>query len=109
MSFHRKESPTQSMKIAQLQEESLEVWGREPRGSSMLTVQAYKRKLPEGDRGIIFNSHVEPNPDGHPHTASWSGERSGMLKRKGKHGDYTAIKVYNFENLQPPLGDANDG
>ena len=104
MAYHRKESPTQSVHIADLQERTLEVWGKEPRGSSILTVQAYKRALPPKQRGIEFASHVDPNPDGHPHVASWSGERPGIFKRYDNNGEYAAIKVFNFKNLQPPKG-----
>ena len=102
MAFHRKESPTQSIRIAALQEFSLEVWGKEPRGSSTLTVQAYKRKLPTNERGIEFETYVLPNADGHPHYASWSGNRSGILKRKDNGSDYIAISVTSFINSQPP-------
>lgn len=102
MSYHRKESPTQSIEIAALQEASLEVWGKEPRGSSVLTVQAYKRRLPGTERGIQFDTIVVPNPDGHPHIAHWSGERPGILKRVDSKGNYIAIAVYNFTNLQTP-------
>lgn len=103
MSYHRKESTTQTVEIAKLQEESLEVWGKEPKGSYFPTVQAYKRYLPKDERGIEFDSHVEPNPDGHPHRASWSGERPGILKRKDEKGEYVAIEVIAFKNLQPPI------
>ena len=101
MAFHRKESPTQSTRIAALQESSLEVWGKEPRGSSILAVQAYKRKLPVNERGIEFETYVLPNADGHPHYASWSGNRSGILKRKDNGSEYVAIPVSNFINSQP--------
>lgn len=100
MSFHRKESPTQNTKIAQLQESSLEVWGKEPRGSCIPTVQAFKRMLPLNNRGIEFDTFVEPNVDGHPHLASWSGDRPGILERKDEIGEYVAIKVFNFVNKQ---------
>jgi hypothetical protein len=101
MAYHRKESPTQSVHIASLQESTLEVWGKEPRGSSTLTVQAYKRKIPAKTRGIEFETHTDPNPDGHPHIASWSGERPGILKRNENDQDFAAISVFNFKNLQP--------
>ena len=103
MTFHRKESPTQNSDIASLQESSLEVWGKEPRGSSILTVQAYKKKLPASERGIEFDSFVTPDPDGHPHIASWSGARSGIMNRSDGPVDYVAIKVNNFQNRQLPL------
>ena len=102
MAFHRKESTTQTVHVASLQEATLEVWGKEPRGSSTLTVQAYKRKLPASERGIEFETHVPPNPDGHPHYASWSGNRPGLLSRKDSGQDYAAIFVFNFKNNQPP-------
>jgi hypothetical protein len=100
MSYHRKESPTQSIRIAALQESSLEVWGKEPRGSNIPAVQSYKRKLPDGSRGIEFDTYVEPNSDGHPHYASWSGERPGIFNRNDESGEYVAINVFNFINKQ---------
>lgn len=105
MTYHRKESPTQSVKVAALQEQSLEVWGKEPRNSDMLKVQAFKRRLPTVTRGIEFNSHVDPDPDGHPHIACWSGDRPGMLERQDENGHYAAINVFDFKNEQPPLLD----
>lgn len=103
MSYHRKESPTQNVEIAKKQEETLEVWGREPRGSNIKTVQAYRKRLPAGTRGIEFDSHVIPNPDGHPHIASWSGERAGILNRNDDKGEFIAIRVINFKNKQPKI------
>jgi hypothetical protein len=100
MSFHRKESDTQTPHIAKLQQQSLEVWGKEPRGSNFLAVQAYKRRLPEGKRGIEFDTFVLPNPDGHPHNATWSGERPGIMNRNDDTGEYVAINVFNFINQQ---------
>lgn len=103
MAYHRIESPTQSALIASLQESSNEVWGREPRGSSILQVQAYKRNLQRESRGIEFDSYVIPDPTGHPHIASWSGERPGILERKNEQHDFVAIKVFNFKNRQPAI------
>lgn len=103
MSYNRLESPTQSIQIAKLQETSLEVWGREPRGSDLRQVQAYKRSLPRGSRGIEFDTYVIPDPTGHPHIASWSGERPGVFPRKNEQYDYVAISVFNFKNLQPAI------
>jgi hypothetical protein len=108
MAYHRKESPTQTVNIASLQEASLEVWGKEPQGSSILTVQAYKRRLPNGDRGIEFDTHVPPNPDGHPFYASWSGERPGIFIRQADGQDFAAIVVINFQNKQPPLSEGSN-
>lgn len=103
MTYHRKESPTQSVRVAALQEQSLEVWGKEPRNSDTLKVQAFKRRLPAETRGIEFDSHVDPDPDGHPHIACWSGDRSGILGRQDAKGQYAAIKVFDFRNEQPAL------
>jgi len=103
MSYNRQESKTQTVHVAALQEKSLEVWGKEPRGSSFLKVQAYKRALPDSVRGINFDSHVEPDPDGHPHIACWSGERPGVFQRQDTGIDYVGIKVVNFKNAQPEL------
>lgn len=77
------------------------MWGREPRGGQIPQVQAYKRSLRQGNRGIEFDSHVIPDPTGHPHIASWSGERPGIYHRKDDHHDFVAIKVFNFKNRQP--------
>jgi hypothetical protein len=99
--YHRKESPTQSVRIAMLQEKSLEVWGKEPRGSCFPKVQAFKGRLEHVARGIEFDTHVEPDPDGHPHIACWSGQRDGVFLRPDSLGDYVAIKVHHFLNNQP--------
>lgn len=103
MAYHRKESPTQSSKIASLQESSLEVWGREPRGSNTPQVQAYKRHLDFNSRGIEFDSLVIPDPSGHPHIASWSGDRPGILQRTNEKINYVAINVFNFKNRQSAM------
>ena len=104
MAYHRIESPTQSVRIAAKQETSLEVWGREPRGGSpFLKVQAYKRLLPHSERGIQFDAHILPDPDGHPHRACWSGDRPGILSREDETGEFIAINVFNFKNAQPPM------
>ncbi len=103
MAYHRIESETQCSHIAVKQESSLEVWGREPRCSDIRQVQAYKRGLQRGIRGIEFDSQVIPDPTGHPHIASWSGERLGILQRKDDQHDYVAIKVFDFKNLQPAI------
>ena len=105
MSYHGKESVTQTPEVARLQEKSMEIWGREPRGSSILKVQAFKKKLPLRARGVEFDSYVVPDPDGHPHIASWSGKRSGILSRNSGDTNFIAIKVIKFVNKQPLKGE----
>jgi RHS repeat-associated protein len=76
--YHRLESPTQSPKVARLQETSGEIWGRAPRGSDIPKVQAYAGPLPPGARGIEFTTSVAPDPYGMPHLPTWSGPRPGV-------------------------------
>lgn len=100
MAYYRLESDTQTVEIAALQEASLEVWGREPRGSDILQVQAFKGFLPDAVRGIEFDAHIVPDPSGHPFIANWSGERPGIFARSNDKGDFVAINVFDFKNSQ---------
>jgi len=68
-----------------------------------MKVQAFKRSLPKSTRGIQFQTYVEPDPDGHPHIACWSGDRPGLFERSDAQGDFVAIQVHDFKNEQPPV------
>lgn len=69
--FHRLESPTQTCQIAVLQCESGEIWGKEPRGGFRPTVQAYPLEIPQGRRGIEFQTNILPDSMGSPFEARW--------------------------------------
>jgi len=59
--FHRLESLTQTPEVAQLQEESGEIWGRASRwGTGEPVVQAWNGPLPEGARGVEFFTNAPP-------------------------------------------------
>src|SRR5437016_6261746 len=99
--FHRLESPTQSSSVAKLQESSGEIWGREPYGSGFLVVQAYRRSLPAGERGIEFLTEIRPERgSGTPYEARWYyPQTQGTVLRQNGGRDFAAIpaKVKNFQ------------
>ena len=94
--YHRRESPTQTVADAALQQATSEVWGRAAFGSTIPKVKAYTGPLPEGQRGIEFTTDV-PTDDGcAPSRAEWSGPRPGVVLQ----GDYAKIKVVITKNTQ---------
>ena len=76
--YHRRESRTQTREDAAKQEASQELWGRAPRFSTIPKVQAYAGHLPEGTRGIEFETDVPPDGGGVPSLPEWSGPRKGV-------------------------------
>lgn len=68
---------------AKLQERSLEVWGRAPLASEIPTVQAYRGPLPDGKRGVEFETDVPPDRWTPPLQANWSGPRPGVRVEDG--------------------------
>ena len=69
--YHRIESPTQTVRTAFSQRHSGEVWGRTPRGGHRPVVQAYLGPLPAGRDGIEFTARVPPGPLAPPGHAEW--------------------------------------
>lgn len=95
--YHRLEwIPGQSPEVARAQERSGEVWGRVAHMGLMPCVKAYRGPLPSGARGIEFRTDVEPDPDGPPGVATWTGPRDGVVVE----GDYAKIAVTVLRNGQ---------
>ncbi len=94
--YHRLESPTQTPKDARRQEQTSEVWGRSARGSGTPKVKAYVGHLPEGDRGIEFDTDIPPDAESAPGQAVWSGPRDGVTVE----GDFAKIRVRITKNTQ---------
>jgi hypothetical protein len=99
--FHRVETDIQTSALAKMQVESGEVWGREPRGSHFLVVQAYRNELPAGKRGIQFTTKVSPHRgSGTSFEARWYYPLTEGVEKRTKNGqDYAAIKAV-VENKQ---------
>lgn len=100
--FHRLESPTQTSADALRQVQSKEIWGRAARGSSILSVRAYRRNIPAGRRGIEFTTPIEPHPgSGSPYEVRWYyPQTDGVLLRRRNDEDFAAIPA-EVTNLQP--------
>ena len=96
MSFHRIESPTQTIADAARQEATGEVWGRPPRWGFQPKVKAFRGGLPLGLRGIEFETEVAPDSGCPPGLALWSGPRAGVVVED----DYARIKVRVTKNTQ---------
>lgn len=69
--YHRLESPSQSLETAIYQTHSNEIWGAAARGSLLPSVKAYVGPLPAGADGIEFDIAAPANPGGTPTTAKW--------------------------------------
>ena len=94
--FHRVESTTQTPETAALQIESLEIWGREPRGSAFLTVQAIPGPLPARQSGVEFTTDIPPDPGGCPDEVRWRyrGPESQVTRITRDDGvDFAVLKV----------------
>jgi hypothetical protein len=92
--YHRLESPTQTVEVARKQEQSGEIWGtynRDMMGgrSNRPSVDAYVGPLPDGVRGIEFETDVAPDGGTPPYRARWTGPREGVRIQ----GDFAAISV----------------
>jgi hypothetical protein len=76
-----------------------EIWGKEARGSSILSVKAYVGIL--AGRGIQFTTEIRPHPNQSPLEARWYyPDTPGVLCRRKGDQDYAAIPAA-IENLQP--------
>lgn len=102
MSYHRKESPSQTKQDALRQVASLEIWGRAPRGGCAPTVQAYAGLIKAGERGIGFTTNVPPHPNGSPFEARWYyGRTPGVEIRQINNEDFACIPAVTVNNHQP--------
>lgn len=95
--YHRVESPTQTVEDAKLQETSQEIWGRPARGSDIPKVKAYEGSLPLGKRGVEFTTDIEADLATPYKSAYWSGPRTGVIIRD----DIAILKVLTVVNRQP--------
>jgi hypothetical protein len=100
--FHRVETNIQTPELAVLQVKSGEIWGKETRYGGVPVVQAYRRELDPGKRGIQFTSSVKPHPGGGtPLEARWYLKwTEGVLLRQKGNQDFAAIPA-TVENKQP--------
>lgn len=91
--FCRWESSTQTPKVAVLQVNSGEIWGKAPRGGVYPTVQAYPGGL-SGRRGIEFITAITPHPMSAPHEARWYYPLTPGVELRQKNGeDFACIKA----------------
>jgi hypothetical protein len=97
--FFRRESPTQTPEDAKIQVQTGEIWGKEARGSAILSVKAYVGIL--SGRGIQFTTETPPHPNQSPLEARWYyPDTLGVMLRQKDGQDYAAISAL-IENLQP--------
>ncbi len=97
--FHRCESPTQTPEIAQLQQQTGEIWGKpahNSHSSDFPKVKAYVGQLPQGKRGIEFMAKFQPDSGTPPSRADWSGPREGVRLEDG----FAKIQVILTRNTQ---------
>ena len=99
--YHRRESTTQTPDIARMMEESGELWGKGNRmsggGRGSPTASAYEGPLPDGARGVEFQTDVPPRDGTPPGIAEWLG---GMPGVSAVQGDYVRIPIRVTKNTQ---------
>jgi hypothetical protein len=87
----------------------MELWGAPARHTSqsdLPSVKAYRHNLPSGQRGILFETNVAPEPGcGAPNEARWYLDFTpGVERRTDTAGtEYAAIRLSSFDNRQPDL------
>ncbi len=104
--FHRLETPSQTVADAMAQQSSNEIWGKaaaHTSQSNLPCVKAYRNNLPQGRRGIEFDTQVHPTPgSGTPIEARWYLGTPGVQPRTDAAGIlYAMIPVSRFVNGQP--------
>lgn len=105
--FHRLENQTtQTPAIARLQGSSNEIWGKAASNtaqSNLPSVKAYRNSLPTGQRGVEFETPVQPTSGrGSLYEIRWYDGTSGVLQRVDAAGtDHAAIPLSSFINGQP--------
>jgi hypothetical protein len=87
--YHRVESPTQTSAVAWQQVETGVLRGTVNRWMALPSVDAWEGPLPEGVRGIEFQTDVPPDPGRPPGRARWTGPRDGV----SIDGDWAEIEV----------------
>ena len=87
--YHRLESPTQTVADARAQQAAGEVWGKPSRFSYIAKVRAYSGPLPAGAKGVEFETDVEPDAGCPPGQAFWSAGNPGVRV----DGDVVKLRV----------------
>lgn len=100
--FHRRESDTQTVAIAALQEASGEIWGRTPRYGMCPTVQAYAGPIVAPQRGVEFVTEIPPHDNGSPFEARWYLGVTPGVQERNSGGEQFACIVADVVNYQPP-------
>ena len=100
--FHRKETRTQTVAIAIVQQATSEIWGATPRNGGMVpTVQAYPGLLP-ACRGVEFSTDISIHPGSCPIEARWYlGLTHGVEERRDSAGQIFACISADVVNKQP--------
>jgi hypothetical protein len=91
--YHRIHTPSQTEQTARLQFASGQVWGREAKWSSLLSVKAYRGPLPPTDEGIEFYTDVQPSPGQHPSDVFWYAGTHGVTVAPIDGRDFAIITV----------------
>ena len=92
--YHRIMSPTQTFALSRIQEKSGEIWGGEPRGSSLPSVQAFKGPLPKGRLGIEFVTDIIPAMNQLSGEVRWRNNIPGVKTRISKGAKFAVIKCW---------------
>ncbi|WP_460113735.1 putative T7SS-secreted protein [Streptomyces platensis] len=95
--FHRKESPTQTVEHARLQQESGELWGGvSPRLGGEEAARAHWGPLPEGAKGVEFYTELRPIRTMVSQVWWEVGKVPGVVLEDG----WAKIKIYISKNTQ---------
>ena len=97
--YHRLESPTQTVQDAAMQEASQMMAGKEAQGSSTPSVKAYPGALPAGKRGIEFTTSLPPMQGQRAQIVQWYEGQPGVIPFKD---GMVAIPVHVTKNTQTP-------
>lgn len=87
--YYRVESPTQTSAVARLQVKTGVMRGTLNRFAAIPSVDAFVGELPQGRRGIEFQTAVVPDDGQPPGRARWTGPRPGVRVE----GDWAEIEV----------------
>lgn len=90
--FHRNEATYQTVKDAELQMASQEMWGRTPKNGFDLAVQAFKADGIKQARRIEFSTDIEPKAET-PYEAWWYRNDTGVEVRQKEGEEYACIPV----------------
>jgi hypothetical protein len=94
--YHRIETSTQTPEDARRQVETSEIWGQASRYSDSPKVKAYVGPLPEGKKGVEFDTDVPSDPGCPPGQAHWTPPREGVRL----DGEWAKLSVVDVRNRQ---------